>query len=74
MTEFTDDAESGYHDHILKSILERTSVLMAATFDTDFPFPVLAKLMVATEIRELGLEVRQLTVAMERVASAVERK
>lgn len=67
MSEYTDDADSGYHAHILQSIRERTSVIMDAHTDTDFPLPVLAQLMVAAEVREL-------TVALERIATAVELK
>lgn len=74
MSEYTDDADSGYHAHILQSIRERTSVIMDAHTDTDFPLPVLAQLMVAAEVRELGFEVRELTVALERIATAVELK
>jgi hypothetical protein len=78
MTEFTDDAKSGYLDHILKSIVERASVIvearMSADPHADFSYPVLAELMVAAELRELGLEVSHLTAEMERLAAAVERK
>jgi len=75
MTEFTYDAKSGYLDHILKSIVERTSVIkearVAAGPNVDFSYPVLAELMVAAELRELGLEVGKLTEAMERLADVV---
>ena len=74
MSEATDDANSGYHAHILQSILERTSVIMDTHTETDFPFAVLAQLMVAAEVRELGLEVRELTAAMELLATVVENK
>lgn len=74
MSEATDDANSGYLDHVLRSILERTSVITDANTETNFSFEVLAQLMTAVEVRELGLEVRELTVAMERLADAVELK
>ena len=74
MSEPTDDATSGYLDHILQSILERSSVITDANTETNFSFEVLAQLMVAAEVRELGLEVRELTAAMELLVTVVENK
>lgn len=78
MSEFTHDATSGYHDHILMSVVERTSILVEAQLAADsrafFSFEVLAQLMVAAEIRELGLEVREAAKALEALVDVVSTK
>ncbi len=83
MSELTDDATSGYHAHILQSIVERASVLVDARMELlktghDFPYSLLAELMVAAETRELGitlgLDVSELVAELERIAEVVERK